>query len=290
MRPSVPTRDATAVAGAVQDLYSRAFADADRTFVPRIFSWAVDCFTGGLEDFLPIDATYHDFEHTLQGALCLARLLGARQCARIDPLLTRRTFELALVAVLLHDTGYLKKRDDPTGTGAKYTATHVRRGADFAADFLAKRGFEPAEIRAVQNMILCTGFNAALAQIPFRDEAERIAGYALGTADLVGQMAAPDYVDKLTALYAEFAESSRYMPEARHPAAMFSSADELRVKTPAFWTDYVRPKLDKDFMGLQQFLSDPYPTGPNCYLIAIEANIARLRHELTGSTAQSARA
>ncbi len=283
MRPAVPTKDATAVAGAVQAAYLGAFPDGDRTFVPRIFSWAVDCFAGGLEEYLPVDAGYHDFEHTLQGTLCLARLLHGRQLAGAEPVLTRRHLELALLAILLHDTGYLKKRDDRTGTGAKYTATHVRRGADFAADFLAKQRFEAAEIGAVQNMIHCTGFNAALTQIPFRNDAEKIAGLALGTADLLGQMAAADYVDKLPVLYAEFAEAARHSPEAKHPASAFSSAEELRRKTPAFWKDYVRPKLDRDFAGVHQFLNDPYPAGPNCYLDAIEANIARLRRELEAS-------
>ena len=37
----------------------------------------------------------------------------------------------------------------------------------------------------------------------------RIVGFALGTADLLGQMAAPDYVDKLPVLYDEFVEAAR---------------------------------------------------------------------------------
>jgi hypothetical protein len=283
MRPDVSTKDATVVAGAVQTAYLGVFPDGDGTFVPRIFSWAVECFTGRLEDYLPIDAGYHDFEHTLQGTLCLAGLLRGRHLAGAEPVLSRRQFGLALLAMLLHDTGYLKKKDDQAGTGAKYTATHVRRGADFAAEFLTKQRFDPVEIRAVQHMILCTGFNDPLTQIPFRDEAERIAGLALGTADLLGQMAAADYVDKLPALYAEFAEAARYSPGAKHSADAFASVEELRRKTPDFWEHYVRPKLDRDFAGLHRFLNDPYPAGPNGYLDAIEANIARLRRELATS-------
>ena len=279
MRPAVPTKDATAVAGAVQAAYLGAFPDGDRTFVRvRPGRWIAS--PAGWRNtcrWTPVPS----FEHTLQGTLCLARLLHALASART--VLTRRHLELALLAILLHDTGYLKKRDDRAGTGAKYTATHVRRGVDFAAEFLTKQRFEAAEIGAVQNMILCTGLNAALAQIPFRNAVEKIAGLALGTADLLGQMAAADYVDKLPALYAEFAEAARHSPEAKHPASAFTSAEELRRKTPAFWKDYVRPKLDKDFAGVHQFLNDPYPAGPNCYLDAIEANIARLRHELEAS-------
>jgi hypothetical protein len=35
--------------------------------------------------------------------------------------------------------------------------------------------------------------------------------------------------------------------------------------------------MNKDFGGLYRFLADPYPDGPNFYLNAIEANLARLR-------------
>jgi len=45
--------------------------------------------------------------------------------AKATPLLSVRDFELAMAAVLLHDTGYLKLRSDREGTGAKYTLVHV---------------------------------------------------------------------------------------------------------------------------------------------------------------------
>jgi hypothetical protein len=52
-------------------------------------------------------------------------------------------------------------------------------------------------------------------------------------------------------------------------------------KTPVFWEKYVRAKLDRDFIGLYLFLSDPYPSGYNYYLDHIQANIERLRRRLT---------
>src|SRR5690606_10931 len=103
--------------------------------------------------------------------------------------------ELGLLAILMHDTGYLKRRDDTGGTGAKYTLIHVERSMEFAAELLRENHFTDSEINAVQNMIRCTGVNVNLAAIPFQSEEERIAGFALGTADLLGQMAAKDYVD-----------------------------------------------------------------------------------------------
>jgi predicted metal-dependent HD superfamily phosphohydrolase len=258
------------------------FPGADPLFVPRVFGWAIECFTGNYRDYQAVDTRYHDFEHTLQGTLCLARLLRGRHLAGVEPRLSLQMFQLGVLAILLHDTGYLKKRADKQGTGAKYTVTHVRRSADFAAELLQEKGIDANSIRAVQNMILCTGVNAALTVIPFQSESEKVLGWALGTADLLGQMAAEDYVDKLPTLYAEFAEAADYSKDRTHFIAMFSSAEDLMKKTPAFWEKFVRLKLDRDFGSLHQFLNDPYPSGPNNYFERIEANIERLRRRQSG--------
>ena len=235
---------------------------------------------GHYENYQAVDARYHDFEHTLQGTLCFARLLHGRQKANAQPPLTQRMFQLGLVAILMHDTGYLKKRNDNEGTGAKYTVTHVDRSAEFAAALLRQQSFPPEEIKAVQNMIHCTGVDAALSVIPFQSEIEKIAGFALGTSDLLGQMAAEDYVEKLPVLYSEFAEASQFSKDKPHFIAMFSSAADLMQKTPAFWEKYVQVKLNRDFGGLYRFLNDPYPVGPNHYVQRIEANIKKLRERI----------
>jgi hypothetical protein len=280
MYASVATKDPTAVEVAVQTAYLEMFPCADRLFIPQVFGWAIDCFTGQYDGYQPIDAKYHDFEHTLQGALCMARLLRGRHLAKTTPSLSERLFQLGMIAILFHDTGYLKQNEDIEGTGAKYTVIHVRRSADFAAMFLKGKHFLPEDIKAVQNMILCTGINAPLDRIPFKGEAEKITGFALGTADLLGQMAADDYVEKLPVLYSEFAEAASYEKDKTSIIGMFSSAEDLRQKTPAFWEKYVQLKLNRDFGGLYRFCNDPYPFGPNYYWQRVEANIQRLRNEL----------
>src|SRR6267378_8143007 len=157
MYPPVSTKDPTAVEVEVQRAYLTLFPEGDRLFVPRVFGWGIECFSGNYRDYQAVDARYHDFEHTLQGTLCMARLLRARQCANGQRPLTERLFQLGILGILLHDTGYLKKHDDREGTGAKYTATHVNRSTEFAAQSLSEKGFSPADIAAVQSMIRCTG-------------------------------------------------------------------------------------------------------------------------------------
>jgi len=280
MYPPIVTSDSVAVELEAKAAFLEIFPNSDPSFVSRAFAWVIDAFLGNYADYQAIDAKYHDLEHTMQGTLCMVRLLLGRHRAAAHPPLTQRLLKLGLLAILLHDTGYLKKRDDNEGTGAKYTATHVDRSVEFAARLLGEKEFSREDIQAVQNMIRCTGVDAALSGIPFQSEMEKLVGHALGTADLLGQMAADDYVVKLPILYSEFAEALRHDHERTHFIGMFSSADDLMRKTPAFWQNYVRPKLDRDFSGLHRFLNDPFPHGPNHYFKRIEANIERLKQRL----------
>jgi hypothetical protein len=285
MRPSVNTQDPSAVESEVQTAYLAMYPNADRGFVPQAFNWAVNCFRGHYRDYLPIDARYHDLEHTLQGTLCMVRLLQGRHQTGTQPVLTQRMFRLGILAILLHDTGYLKTKDDAEGTGAKYTLIHVARSSDFAAILLGEKGFHADDIQAVQNMIRCTGVNMDLTGIPFQDDPEKIIGFALGTADLLGQMAADDYVDKLPILFLEFAESQRFNAGKVPKRMVFDSAEDLLRMTPVFWEKYVLPKINNDFQGLYRFLNQPYPDGPNFYLDRILANIKRVQRHLDPAVA-----
>jgi len=275
MPAAVSTADPAAVERAVQSAYLELYPKADPGFVSRVFGWALECFAGGCPGYQAVDTRYHDVEHTLQGTLCMARLLRGRHLARAQPVLSHHVFQLGIVAILFHDSGYLKHENDHEGSGAKYTLIHVDRSADFAAELLGRKGYPKADIAAIQSMIRCTGVNASICRIPFPGLEERIAGCALATADYLGQMAAPDYIEKLPVLYNEFAEAARFSGETRLIAGFADAADLIR-KTPAFWEKFVKPRLESEFMGLYKFLNDPYPDGPNEYLEAIEANLNKI--------------
>lgn len=272
----VVTKDPTAVEVEVQRAYLAIFPGGDRLFVPRAFGWVIECFTGNYADYQAVDAKYHDLEHTMQGTLCMGRLLHARHRAGPAPVLTEKYFQLGILGILLHDTGYLKRRSDTQGTGAKYTATHVQRSAEFAQHLMTEKGFAATDIQAVQHMIRCTGIDAPVAKLLFQSELEKTVGHALATADLLGQMAAEDYVDKLPTLYTEFAEAAKHDRGHTDFISKFGDAGDLIQRTPRFWHDYVRPRLERDFGGLHRFLNDPYPGGPNWYVQQIEANVKRI--------------
>jgi len=281
----IDTRKPAAVESEVHSAYLAMFPQGNPDSVSTSFGWLKNCFNGQYKDYQPIDARYHDLEHTLQGTLCMVRLLRCRHQANGKPALTQRMFELGLLAILFHDTGYLKRKDDLSGTGAKYTLTHVTRSVQFAEQFLEAHGIPLPEIRSVQNMIRCTGVNANLGIIPFQSELEKIVGFALGTADLLGQMAADDYIEKLPILFLEFDESARFYEGKMAMTQSFSAAEDLVRRTPDFWTKYVLPKAKNEFWGLYRFLNQPYPDGPNEYVRRIEANVEKVRRQLATATA-----
>ena len=283
MLASIDTRSAPAVGGAVKALFAEMFHATASDWIGTLFCDVEVFFTGRHPDYQAVDLRYHDLEHTLQATLCFARLMAGRHRAGATPSLTPRQFELGLAGVILHDTGYLKLRADTQGTGAKYTYTHVLRSCAFAAAYLPRLGTTITEVQDVLAAISCTGPRTEVAHLDFRDPVEKIIGCSIATADYLGQLAAPDYPGELEILFAEFQESDDFyhVPQAER---LFHSAGDLIAKTPGFWTNFVRPKLENDFQGMYRFLADPYPHGPNPYIDAIEVNMAEIKSRIAAST------
>jgi HD superfamily phosphodiesterase len=274
---AIDTKDPAAVAHAAKDAFCTIGARGSEALIDRLFTDVRAMFEGRYPGYQAIDMTYHDLEHTLQAALCLVNLLEGRHLSAEMPLLSPRDCELALVAVLLHDTGYLKDTQDLAGTGAKYTFVHERRSCDFARAYLPNLGFTAAEIEEVCACIMCTGPRGRLNQTGITREEIRVISYILVTADYLAQMSSYDYADRLQALFHEFQEAYDYeqIPAAKRE---FVDFNRMLEKTPAFWEKYVRPMLDLDAGGVHRYLST---TGqPNPYLQAVEANLLEVQRRL----------
>jgi hypothetical protein len=230
-------------------------------------------FGGGHPDYQKADLKYHNLEHTLLATQCFIDLAEGRSRHGMKPAFNDRQFSLGCAAIMMHDAGYLKMRDDTQGTGAKYTASHVERSCVLASRFLPALGVQPGELDGVLNAIRCTGINSRIGTLFFCGEIERLTGCMVATADYLGQMADPRYPEKLPALFAEFAEANDFN---RVPAEqrLFRSAQDLMAKTTGFWTHFVLPKLDKDYEGVYRLLGAS--DGNNPYLEAVEVNLGRI--------------
>ena len=256
--------------------FARMFPGKNPTIWPRALRDVESMFEGRYLDYQANDTPYHNLQHTLQVIVCFCAIMEARHHAGIEPHLTSRQQELGAIAVLFHDTGYLKLRADTGGTGAKYSFTHVLRSCSFASSYLPSLGVNLAELDSVLAMIRCTALTQGARHFHFQDPVLGISGCAVATADYLAQMAAPDYPESLKHLFAEIEESDNYaqVPERQR---RYRSCEALVADTPAFWQSFVLPRLEGELLGVYRFLATPYPDGPNPYIQAIEANIERIK-------------
>ncbi len=243
------------------------------TLIDEVSALVETLFHGRHPDYQKVDLRYHNLQHTVLATQCYVDLGGG--CARqgSTPGFGPREFSLGYAAIMLHDSGYLKTRDDVTGTGAKYTTTHVQRSCVLAGIMLPGLGCSPEEIEGVQNAIRCTGLTSRIEQIVFKTASQRTTGCMVATADYLGQMADPDYPDKLPSLYLEFEEANDFngVPPEQRP---FKSAKDLMAKTTGFWNGFAMPKLEREYEGVYRWLA--LPDGGNPYLRAVEQNLAAI--------------
>ena len=282
MFPQVDFDSSTDVSEFVRSKYREIYPGADDAWLRRIFHDVDALFTGKTPSFAAIDLKYHNLRHTLMATVCMSLLLeghhGTEGAAELKP----RDFELAISAVLLHDSGYLKLKNDMKGTGAKYTYCHILRSCAFAASYLPEVGVTDAEVESVIAAINCTGPNSDITRLRFKDPVSKVVGCALATADYLGQLSDPHYCEKLGYLYAEFHESDEYanIPLARRA---FKSEAELISRTPGFWQRFVKPKLERDFQSTYKLLERPLGSGKNAYLDAVTENFAIIDRRIAAS-------
>jgi hypothetical protein len=275
---STDTTRAAAVSEATQTIAATLFPGASATFIRQAFDDVERLFSGGWPDYRANDLKYHDFQHTLQVTMAYVDLVAARQKADQPPL-SPRQFELGLVSALLHDSGYLKLRSDHEGSGAKYTYCHVLRSCALAASYLPALGLTLSEIEIVLGAIRRTDPDGLIPQRNHEEDA--LLACAVASADYLAQMADPAYPNKLPLLFDEFTEADNFLrvPPARR---VFPSAAALIASTPAFWETVVRPKLDRDFLGLYRFLTTS--DGVNPYLDAIEHNLGAIARDVPSAS------
>lgn len=271
---AIVAKDPGATATHLKTVFSSRGWDSSHALLDRVLGDVTAAFWGNWPGYLAIDMRYHDLGHTLQATVCVCDLVAGQHRSGEMPEFDQRAAELTVVAALLHDSGFLKQQGDDHGTGAKYTLVHERRSCDFARAYLPQLGITSEEIEDICTAIGCTGPRNRISAQEFRTPVTRRMACLLTTADYLSQMCAPDYAEKLDHLFAEFVEAFEHdgVPPERRP---YQTVSELKLKTPDFWTKFVRPMLDTEADAVHRYLSFTGQT--NAYLQAIEDNIAEVR-------------
>ena len=201
----VPMESPEAVLGEALTVAGQLAPHADAAAIRSAFGQTVALYRGEWHCTKGCNTKYHDLKHITDCFLAMIRLMHG--AAQTGIYLSDRQVHQGLVAALLHDVGYLQNSDDTEGTGAKYTACHVRRGMDFIQRHFAAFGLRESEVHACMAMIHCTDINCDPASIPFADETGQQLGKMLATADIMAQMADRTYLEKLLFLFYELDEA-----------------------------------------------------------------------------------
>ena len=202
-----------------------------------------------LESLLSCDCPYHDITHTILVADVGHAILQGRQLARGD--LTPHDWLQAVVAMMFHDIGYIRtllRKDgesdcviNPQGqrvtpprgaTDAFMTPYHVTRGAMFIRERFS--GDNSLDTDLINDCIEMTRF-----PVPhdLRYRPTDTPPGLVRVADLIGQMADPQYFQKLSHLFAEFVE----IGAAERMG--FSNAGDLHAGFPEFFYHQVHPYI-----------------------------------------------
>lgn len=226
-------------------------------------------FSGDHENYKASNTGYHDFAHTENVFLAALRLLHGIHIGTRN--IDERSTRLALIASLFHDVGFIQEKGDAEGTGAKFGALHEKRSIRFAERYLAANGFSEEDIAASAKMIACTMLGLKPAGITFSSPMMRTGGYAVGSADLIGQLADRLYLEKLLLLYREVREGG---------ATVFTSEFDLLKKTENFYRNVARARLIADFENMIEHLHlhfrERWGIDEDLYAAYIEKNIAYL--------------
>lgn len=205
-----------------------------------------------LENIASSDAAYHDVNHTIMVTLVGQEILRGRHISVGG--VTPHDWLHFVVSLLCHDIGYVRGicRGDGDGhyvtnlagdtvsvtdgaTDAALTPYHVARSKLFVRERFGKIGLSQINSSQIETNIEHTRF-----PVPDDEQHARTGDLPglLRAADLIGQLADPNYLRKTSALFAEFRETG--MSEK----LKYSSPADLRANYPQFFWKVVRPFIE----------------------------------------------
>ncbi len=223
-----------------------------------------------LELIASSDAPYHDLNHTIGVTLLGQEILKGKHLREggVSP----RDWLHFTLSLLCHDIGYVRgvcmhDRDGhyvinaehetvalaPGSTDASLTPYHVERGMFFIRERFANNPNIDVEV-------ICANIEYTQFPVPGENEGDVGADYPalLRAADLIGQLADPNYMRKISALFIEFEETGM------NAKFGYKTAADLRASYPKFFWTMVSPYIGDGLQYLrmtqqgQQWIANLY--------------------------------
>ena len=211
-----------------------------------------------LEIIANSDAPYHDVNHTIMVTLVGTEILRGKILleGRVSP----REWVHFVVSLLNHDIGYVRGicRADRSGryainmqyetiappagsTDAALTPYHVDR-----AKLYINERFESDE--NINPEIVCENIERTRFPIPTEEDHQGSGDYPglIRAADLIGQLADPQYHRKISSLFAEFKETGQAAKMG------YTTAADLMEAYPRFFWEQVNPYISEGIRFLRR--------------------------------------
>jgi hypothetical protein len=254
--------------GELRSMYDRTYGILEPSY-PGIISFVAGL---ALENIARSDAAYHDVNHTIQVTLVGQEILRGRHISvgGVSP----HEWLHFVVSLLCHDIGYVRGicRGDKGGhyvtnlsgktialpegaTDAAMTPYHVARSKLFIRERFGKATLLHFDIAEIEANIEHTRF-----PVPEDEEHAATGDFPglLRAADLIGQLADPNYLRKTAALFNEFRETG--ISETLN----YNSPADLRANYPHFFWKVVQPYIGEAMRYLrvtqegQQWIANLY--------------------------------
>lgn len=266
----VPLDDPGRVFEEICYLIGDIYPGFDFSQIYTVYGDVLRIFNGKDKRFKPCNTEYHDLRHTTDVTIAATRLIHGAvfEGKKLD----KKNVSLAICSALLHDIGFIQKREDDDGTGAKFTLDHVARGIEFTQNYFESKAYPVDDFKKTAQMILCTDIDMDFSEINFASDDILFLSKIIASADLMGQMADRAYLEKLLFLYREWKDGNIPGP---------STELELLKNTISFY-NAVQERLSDTLDNVQKYMKSHFirrwHTDRDYYRESIEKNISYLEY------------
>ncbi len=227
-------------------------------------------FSGSHPGFQKNRLPYHNLRHTQMVVLATIRLFHGLHCNGIP--ISGDMLQKGLLAAYFHDTGMLLKKDDPAASGTQYLDGHENRSILFLQNYVIGKGMGDSIARECSIIINYTKLYSDPATFDYHSHEVQIVGQAVGSADILAQMADRYYLECLPLLYNE---------QEAGGINCHRSALELIEHTANFYQNVVLNRLASTFSNtytaLRTHFRERHNIDRNLYIERIDKNIGYLR-------------
>ncbi|MHC1699039.1 MAG: hypothetical protein AB9919_13470 [Geobacteraceae bacterium] len=256
----------------VQHLISHVYLDYDFSWLSAVFKDVVNLYNGNYPGYRPCSTHYHNLKHVTDGLLALTILINGAHASGVS--FREKKVTLALIAIMLHETGYIQRDDDTTGTGAKYALVRLERTLDFVHQYFVNNGYDATDCELCCKFIKSTDVAEQLESFPFSSKSELTLAQMIATADIIGQIADRTYLEKLLFLFQELSEV--------HVLGFKTELDLLKNTLDSFREAQHRMEHDLGNVRIyfRHHFMNRWEIDYDMYGDAIDSNIAYLSHLL----------